>query len=141
MAQPALARGGTTRTRTPDILSARTHAIGRWAVPAVVGVVYGYWAAANRRHGGPITVGNFLFGLVTGIVLMLLMTGVLYLAPHLSRVPHAMVWGALAGAAVGFLYAQTGGAVGAGIGLGLATGAGLGLCVFYWVYTHQTPHG
>src|SRR5687768_13754715 len=61
-------RGAIERAGPTDIFSARTHRAAKVVVPVLLGVVYGYWAAANRRYGGPITVENFLFGFLTGLV-------------------------------------------------------------------------
>ena len=38
-----------------------------------LGLVYGFWAAANRRGGGDITSWNILFGFVTAAVFIVLM--------------------------------------------------------------------
>ncbi|MEU7054666.1 hypothetical protein [Streptomyces sp. NPDC046197] len=143
MAHAVPASGGAFgRTRTPDFFSPQVHAVARWAVPAVLGLVYGYWVAANRRAGGPITTTNFLFGLVTGIVFMLLMVGVLYLAPHLKRELHALLWFTFVGVTFGFLFIQSAGAtIGGAIALSLAIGAAVGVMVFYWYYTHEDAEG
>ncbi|MFJ8198950.1 hypothetical protein [Streptomyces sp. NPDC096152] len=140
MAQ-ALAPGSTRRTHPPDVFSERTHAVARWAIPAVLGLVYGFWAAANQRHGGPVTGWNLLFGWVTAIVFMLAMVGVLYLAPRLRRELHATLWGAFTGIAVGFLYAQTGDSVFTALFIGLGCAALVGVSLFYWCYTHEDAEG
>ncbi|MEW2293321.1 hypothetical protein ABZ719_11510 [Streptomyces sp. NPDC006743] len=127
--------------RSPDIFSARTHRIARWAAPFAIGLVYGYWAAANRRAGGPITVGNLVFGFVTAVVFTLVTAGVLTLASRLPRELHAFLWFLFAGAAFGFLYVQSGESVLLTIGLSLAFGVAVGLICFYWVYTHEDARG
>src|SRR5262245_20050709 len=50
---------------TPDIFDERVHRAARYGIPVVLGLVYGLWAAANRRGGGEITGWNVLFGFVT----------------------------------------------------------------------------
>ncbi|MFD7991579.1 hypothetical protein [Streptomyces mexicanus] len=125
----------------PDLFSPRAHAIGRWAVPFAIGLVYGYWAAANRRSGGPITAWNVVFGFVTAIVFTVLLAGVLTLAPRLPRELHAFVWFLFSGLAFGFLYNQSGESVLLTVGLSLAFGVAVGLICFYWVYTHEDAEG
>ncbi|MFC8712510.1 hypothetical protein ACFUCQ_21680 [Streptomyces sp. NPDC057197] len=127
--------------RTPDVFSDRAHLIARWAGPFAIGLVYGYWAAANRRSGGPITAGNVAFGFVTAIVFTLLMAGVLTLASRLPRELHAFLWFLFTGAAFGFLFNQSGRSVLLTIGLSLAFGVAVGLICFYWVYTHEDARG
>ncbi|MER6983628.1 hypothetical protein [Streptomyces carpinensis] len=133
----------TTRIepRTPDFFSGRAHTVGRWAVPFVIGLVYGYWAAANRRAGGPITTGNLVFGFVTVIVFTVLMAGVLYVAPRLRRELHAFVWFLFSAVAFGFLYNQSGESLLLTVGLSLGFGAIVGLFCFYWFYTHEDAQG
>ncbi|GHE65675.1 hypothetical protein GCM10014715_19160 [Streptomyces spiralis] len=143
-AAPVPARTTTPATRqprTPDFFSHRAHNIGRWAGPFAIGLVYGYWAAANRRSGGPITTGNLVFGFVTVIVFTVLMAGVLYLAPRLRRELHAFVWFLFSAAAFGFLYNQSGESVLLTVGLSLAFGVLVGLFCFYWFYTHEDAQG
>jgi hypothetical protein len=127
--------------RTPDVFSHRAHAVGRWAAPFVMGLIYGYWAASNRRSGGPITVGNLVFGFVTAVVFTVIMAGVLYVAWHLPREAHAFLWFLFSGAALGFLYNQSGESALLSVGLGLFFGLGVGLICFYWVYTHEDAKG
>ncbi|WP_030349075.1 hypothetical protein [Streptomyces sp. NRRL S-1022] len=123
MAQAAPVPGGTSRpgrtpemerrrsdviARPPDVLDARTHALGRVAVPVVLGLVYGYWVAANNRDGGPVTGWNWLLGLVSALVFAVVCAALLTLGPRLRREVHALSWSAFVGCAYGFLYSQTG---------------------------------
>ncbi|MFH9981898.1 hypothetical protein ACH4ND_22140 [Streptomyces sp. NPDC017179] len=142
MVHVAPASGITTRTtRPPDLFSARAHAIGRWAGPLALGLVYGYWAAADRRHGGPITGWNVLFGFVTTIVFTGLLAAVLIAGPRLRREQHAALWFAFIGVTFGFLYSQSGHAIVSVVGLSLAIGIVAGLFCFYWFYTHEDAAG
>src|SRR3954464_5679648 len=98
MAQAAPAPGGRSRTRrTPDLFGERTHAVARMALPVVLGLVYGYWAAANRRAGGPITGWNILFGFVTAVAFIVVFLAVQALAPRMKREQHALLWTAFVG--------------------------------------------
>ncbi|MFI9601676.1 hypothetical protein ACWEQ7_29425 [Streptomyces sp. NPDC004069] len=142
MAHAAPVSGISTRTtRPPNLFSRRAHTIGRWAGPLALGLVYGYWAAADRRHGGPITGWNVLFGFVTTIVFMALLAGVLVLGPRLRREQHALLWFAFIGVAFGFLYSQSGHAILSTTALALGIAIVAGLFCFYWFYTHEDAVG
>jgi uncharacterized membrane protein len=131
----------TTRRRTPDVFSPRTHAMAKVAVPVVLGLVYGYWAAANRRDAGPITGWNLLFGFLTAVVFAVLFAAVREVAQRLRREQHALLWFAFTGCAIGFLYSQTGGSVLKSTGMGVVVGAGVFVTVFYRYYTHEDAAG
>ncbi|GGY19477.1 hypothetical protein [Streptomyces djakartensis] len=127
--------------RTPDVFSARTHAVARVAVPVVLGLIYGYWAAANRRYGGPVTGWNLLFGFVTALVFAVLFAAVWQFGPRLPRELHAALWFAFTGCAAGFLISQSGLSVLWSMWLGLAVGAGVLAIMFYRYYTHEDAAG
>ncbi|GAB2734977.1 hypothetical protein [Streptomyces bullii] len=142
MAHAAPAPGGMSRQRrTPDVFSARVHTAAKWAVPVVLGLVYGYWAAANRRDGGPITGWNVLFGFVTAFAFMVLYVVVRAVASRLRREPHALLWGAFAGCAIGFLYVQGGATRLASTVLGLVVAAAFFVMLFYRYYTREDAEG
>ncbi|MEU1849432.1 hypothetical protein ABZ499_09165 [Streptomyces sp. NPDC019990] len=129
------------RRRTPDVFSARTHAVARIAVPVVLGLIYGYWAAANRRYGGPVTGWNLLFGFVTALVFAVLFAAVWQLGPRLRREQRAVLWFAFTGCAAGFLISQSGLSVLWSMWLGLAVGAGVAATMFYRYYTREDATG
>ncbi|MEU9284484.1 hypothetical protein AB0D57_07055 [Streptomyces sp. NPDC048275] len=133
---------GTSGTSgTPDIFDARTHAIAKWAVPVVGGLIYGYWAAAINRDAGPITGWNILFGFVVAIVAAAAYIGVRKVATLLKRELHAVLWAAFAGIAFGFLYNQTGETVLRSTLMSLAVAAGVFAVSFYRYYTHEDAEG
>ncbi len=132
----AIERGGTT-----DLFSGKVHRAAVVALPVVLGLVYGYWAAANRRYGGPITGWNFLFGFLTGLVFAVVLMALLTLAPKLRRELHAAVWAAFCGIAVGFLFSQSGGSVLRATALGLVVTAGVFAAMFYRFYTQEDAQG
>jgi hypothetical protein len=111
------------------------------AVPVVLGLVYGYWAAANRRSGGEITGWNLLFGFVTAIAFMVLYAAVRYVAARMIREVHAIMWGAFAGGTFGFLYSQTDASVLRSSLMGLVIGAVCFVVLFYRYYTHEDAQG
>jgi hypothetical protein len=123
------------------VFSPKVHLAARYGIPVVLGLVYGYWAAANRRDGGPITGWNILFGFVTALAFIVLCLAVATFAPLLKRELHSGVKSAFAGAAVGFLYSQTGESVLRSTALGLAVTAGVFLVFFYRYYTHEDGEG
>ncbi|WP_371661164.1 hypothetical protein [Streptomyces sp. NBC_00280] len=125
----------------PDIFSARAHLAANRALPVVLGLVYGFWAAANRRDGGPITGWNVLFGFVSALAFMAVLVGVRAVAPRLRRELHAVAWGAFAGVAFGFLYSQTGASVLRSCGNSLAVAASVSAVLFYRYYTHEDAAG
>ncbi|PZG99810.1 hypothetical protein C1I97_23795 [Streptomyces sp. NTH33] len=143
MAHAAPVRGRTTggSTRRPDLFGPRAHAIGRWAVPFALGLIYGFWAAEIRRSGGPATAGNLVFAGVTVIVFTVVLAGVLTLGPRLRREPHALLWFAFTGVAFGFLFSQSRESILLAVGLSLLLGIGVGLMCFYWFYTHEDARG
>ncbi|MFF4505497.1 hypothetical protein [Streptomyces sp. NPDC001401] len=128
-------------TRTPDLFDERVHTVGRYGIPVVLGLVYGFWCAANRRGGGEITGWNILFGFVTAAVFIVLCIAVATFAPLLKRELHSLVKSGFAGAAVGFLYAQTGESIYRAVALGVIVTAGVFLVFFYRYYTREDAEG
>ncbi|MDX3137141.1 hypothetical protein PV367_46810, partial [Streptomyces europaeiscabiei] len=127
---------------TPNVFGARTHALANRILPVVLGLVYGYWAAAMNRDGGPITGWNLLFGFVTAFVFAALHTAVLIVAPRLRRELRAAVWAAFAGCAFGFLYSQASQhSVLRCAAMSLAVAAGFLAANFYRYYTHEDATG
>lgn len=138
------APGSRTVSRRPGaihLFSDRAHSVAKLAVPVVLGLVYGYWAAANARDGGSITGGNILFGFLTALVFAVLCAVLLNVASKLRREMHAMLWGAFSGIAVGFLVNQADMSVLRSVVLGLATAAGVFAFLFYRYYTHEDAEG
>ncbi|MET9911812.1 hypothetical protein ACWCQ1_07775 [Streptomyces sp. NPDC002144] len=128
-------------TRTPDLFDERVHTAGRYGIPVVLGLLYGFWAAANRRGGGEITGWNILFGFVTAAVFIVLCIAVATFAPLLRRELHSLVKSAFAGASIGFLYSQTGESVLRSVALGVVVTAGVFLVFFYRYYTREDAVG
>ncbi|GGW62527.1 hypothetical protein [Streptomyces griseoloalbus] len=142
MAQAAPpSRGPVGRAGTTDLLSGRAHRAAKVAVPVLTGLVYGYWAAANRRDAGPVTGSNLLFGFLTALAFALAFMALLALAPKLRREMHAVLWAAFSGIAVGFLFNQAAGSVLRSTALGLAVAAGVFGVMFYRFYTHEDATG
>jgi hypothetical protein len=142
MAQMAPTPGRPVVPATPDVFSERTHALANRIVPVALGLVYGYWAAAMNRDGGPITGWNVLFGLVTAFVFAALHIAVLTVAPRLRRELHAALWAAFAGCAFGFLYSQASQhSVLRSVAMSLAVAAGFLVVNFYRYYTHEDAAG
>ncbi|MER6672249.1 hypothetical protein [Streptomyces sp. NPDC000983] len=136
--KPGLMARGTI---TSDIFDERTHRAARIGIPVALGLVYGYWAAANRRDGGEITGWNVLFGFVTAIAFAVLCIAVATLAPRLKRELHSLVKSAFAGAAFGFLYSQAGASILKSVMLSLLVTAAIFAVFFYRYYTHEDAEG
>ncbi|MGW2820068.1 hypothetical protein ACWC24_03570 [Streptomyces sp. NPDC001443] len=141
MAHAAPARRTRGSGGSMDVFGERTHRTAEWAIPVVLGLVYGYWAAANRRDGGPITGWNLLFGFVTTIAFIALWMAIRRLTPFMRRELHALVWAAFAGSAFGFLFSQTGATVWRSVGWSLAIAAVCFVVMFYRYYTHEDAAG
>ncbi|MGW2048774.1 hypothetical protein ACWCPF_26865 [Streptomyces sp. NPDC001858] len=139
-AVPAV-RNPFARPRTPDVFSERFHQNAQRSTAVVLGLVYGYWVAANNRSGGPITGWNLLLGFVSAFVFAALYLVIHSLAPHMRRELHALLWTAFTGCAFGFLYAQTGASVLRATGMSLAVSAITLVTLFYRYYTREDGEG
>ncbi|MER6344941.1 hypothetical protein ACWC10_30445 [Streptomyces sp. NPDC001595] len=111
------------------------------AWPVGLGLVYGYWAAANSRSGGPVTGWNLLLGFVSALVFIVLYMAVRAVASRARREVHALLWAAFAGCAVGFLFAQTHNTVLRSAWVGLVVAASFFVMLFYWYSTHEDAEG
>ncbi|GAA2445897.1 hypothetical protein [Streptomyces glaucus] len=125
------------RTGTPDVFSERVHRIAQWALPAVIGLAYGCWAATNRRSGAPVTGWNLLFGFATAVAFMVLYIAVRAVARRLKRELRALLWSVFAGASIGFLCSQASVSVLETAAVSLAVAAGLFLMLIYHYYTRK----
>ncbi|CAL9468185.1 hypothetical protein SUDANB58_02797 [Streptomyces sp. enrichment culture] len=129
---------GRAPGRAPDVFGEGVHTAAKWAVPVVLGLIYGCWVATNRRFGGPVTAWNLLFGLLSALAFMALYTAARVVAQRRNPEARAVTWGAFAGIAVGFLYSQSVTATVLGsAGTGLAVGVGLSLALFYRYHTRE----
>ncbi|MEV1061547.1 hypothetical protein [Streptomyces sp. NPDC050263] len=134
-------RNSFARPRTPDVFSERFHQNAQRSTAVVLGLVYGYWVAANNRSGGPITGWNLLLGFVSAFAFAALYLGIHALAPRMRREVHAVLWTAFTGCAFGFLYSQTGASVLRSTGMALAVSAATLATLFYRYYTHEDAEG
>ncbi|AXG82604.1 hypothetical protein DVK44_14965 [Streptomyces paludis] len=107
------------------------------AVSLVLGIIYGAYAASIARDGGPATNGQLALALISGAVLLALLVGLLLVQHSLPREPRAAAWGALTGAAVGFLVCLSGHSVFSSSGLGLIIAAGVTATVYYALYARE----
>ncbi|WP_217177146.1 hypothetical protein [Streptomyces sp. AC495_CC817] len=134
--------GRSAAPASPDVFSERTHRLAHLILPVVLGLVYGYWAAAMNRDAGPITGWNVLFGFVTAFVFAALYIAVQTVAPRLRREPHALLWAAFAGCAFGFLYSQAAQhTVVRSTLMSLGIAAAVFAVTFYRYYTHEDATG
>lgn len=95
----------------PTVFSEPAHRLARWVLPVVLGLVYGNWVAVNRRHGGPITGPDVAWGVWSALAFMAVCIAVVQATRRLRRdlhALHALLRAVFAGAALGFLYSQTG---------------------------------
>ncbi|MEH0545607.1 hypothetical protein QA802_21800 [Streptomyces sp. B21-105] len=134
-------RTRSARPRTPDVFSERTHHAAEWTTAVGLGLVYGYWVAANNRAGGPITGWNLLLGFVSAFAFAALWTGVHALAPRMRREVHALLWAAFAGCAFGFLYSETDASVLRSTGWALTIAAVTFATLFFRFYTREDADG
>jgi ABC-type thiamin/hydroxymethylpyrimidine transport system permease subunit len=134
-------RATDVRRRTPDVFDARTHAMARIGVPVVLGLVYGYWVAANNRDGGAITGWNLLLGFVSALVFAVVCMALLMLAPRMPREVHALLWTAFVGCAFGFAYSQTDKTVLRSVLMSLVVSGATFIVFFYRYYTREDAFG
>ncbi|MDI9832263.1 hypothetical protein [Streptomyces sp. KAU_LT] len=140
-AAPASRRRTANRRPATDILSPRAHQVAHVALPVVLGLIYGYWVAADRRSGGEITGWNLLLGFVSAAVFILLFVAIRAVSGQMRREMHAILWAAFTGSALGFLYAQTGHSVVRSSLMGVVFGAACFVVLFYRYYTHEDAEG
>ena len=127
---PARRRATSTQSRT----------LG-WALPATLGVIYGWSTAFVEKSGAPVTWGLFWLGLISAVVLAGAVYGIHRIGHSLPRELHAAAWGGLAGIAVGFVYSLSDVSILSATVLGLIIGAGVTAGAFYLYYTHEDAAG
>ncbi|MBC9729429.1 hypothetical protein [Streptomyces sp. TRM68367] len=130
----------------PDVFSERTHTVLRWVLAVGLGLLYGDWAAVNRRHGHAITGADLSLGILSALAFLVICLAVNRLVRRMRRDLHALravAWAAFTGAAVGFLYDQTGDAsLRRIVATTLPIAAGVFALLFYHYHTrdHATHH-
>ncbi|HET6857861.1 MAG TPA: hypothetical protein VFH94_12325 [Streptomyces sp.] len=107
------------------------------AVPLVLGVLYGIYAAFMARDGSTLTGWNVLLGVVCGLVVTAL--GVLLVRNQgaLPREVRAGAYGALFGVAMGFLHSLGDPSILRSVAMGAALGAAMAAASFYVFYTRE----
>ncbi|MFJ4962388.1 hypothetical protein EES43_13670 [Streptomyces sp. ADI96-02] len=115
----------------------RHHTVLAWAVPLVLGVIYGFYAAFLRRDGGPGTMDQLVLGLVSGAALALLCLALAQVQGALTHGPRALAYGVLTAASIGFLVSLTDTSVLRSTVLGLVVGVGTFVTCFYFLYSRE----
>ncbi|MEU5160132.1 hypothetical protein AB0G74_11055 [Streptomyces sp. NPDC020875] len=108
-----------------------------WAVPLFLGAFFGFYAGFLRRTGTAVSWWDVLFGVVAGVVFAGLVYGLGRIQGAMIQEVRAISYGALAGAAVGFLHSLTGDSVLNSTGIGLAVGLATGVASFYVFHTRE----
>ncbi|MEU9099173.1 hypothetical protein [Streptomyces sp. NPDC048361] len=127
-------------SRRTDRRTAHRPGTAALAVPVVLGVAYGIWAAAIQRNAGSsgvLTGGQIVLGVVSGVVLIALGLGLLRVQSALPREIRAAAYATVFGCAMGFLYSLSDHSVLRSSGIGAIWGGAMLLVSFYVFYTHE----
>ncbi|MFP3992842.1 hypothetical protein U9R90_36275 [Streptomyces sp. E11-3] len=110
-----------------------------WLVPLLLGAVYGIWTAGIQRSTArePITTGNVLFGLLTGVLFALVLYALRTVGPRLKREVRGIAWFTFAGVSFGFLYSLSGRSVLHSTMMALGIAAIVFAVRFYRFYTTE----
>ncbi|MCX4907285.1 hypothetical protein [Streptomyces sp. NBC_00878] len=138
-AAPAPRTPAPAPTPTPTATKPAASAmLAKLAIPALGGIVYGFWVSGIHRDEGPITGWNVLLGFVSAIVFAAVALGIhTVVAPRLPREVRAATWAAFAGISFGYLYSLTDASVLKSSGLALVIAGSVFAMVFYRYYTTE----
>jgi hypothetical protein len=118
-----------------------------WRLPLLLGVVYGLWVfqmdrggpAGRTRYAYPITTGDVLAGVISGLVVAALAFLLHRVRHRLPRAGRALGWAALAGLSLGWLYSLSHASVLRTVILALGVAAGTYLTTWYRYHTSEIP--
>ncbi|NUK10457.1 hypothetical protein HRW18_21215 [Streptomyces lunaelactis] len=116
---------------------ARHHGSLSWALPVTLGVAYGIYVVAIDRGAKGFTSGQFVLGVVSGLVLAALAFALGRIQQALPRELRSAAYAALCGVAIGFLYSLTGESVLKSAGMGVIFAAVMFAASFYVFYTRE----
>jgi hypothetical protein len=122
---------------TQAAVPARHHGSLGWALPIILGLAYGFYAAFVERDGGPASGGQVVLGVVAGVAFAALAFALGRIQHALLREVRALAYGALCAAAVGFLVSLAGSSVLRSTALGLAAGVLPAVVSFYIFYVRE----
>ncbi|MFB7913575.1 hypothetical protein [Streptomyces sp. NPDC056061] len=125
------------RARGRGPAHARRSNMSAWAVPAVLGAVYGLYASFILRNHGATGYRQFWYGLLTAVVLAVLCFALGRTQRSMLPLVRGAAYGALTAAAIGLLVGLTGSSVLRSSALGLSVGLGMFVTAFYIFYTHE----
>lgn len=126
-------RSRVSQARTP----VHRHTAMVWAVPLILGVIYGFYAAFIRRDGGPSTGGQVALGFAAGVAFAVLCYALARFEYAIPREARAAAYGALTACAIGFLVSLTDTSVLRSAILGLAVGIPVALATYYFFYSRE----
>ena len=106
-------------------------------LPVLLGIIYGAYASALARSGGPASFGQLALALISGIGMALLIFGLLRVSPSLPRELRAGAWGVLVGGSIGFLYSLTDQSVLRSGAIGFFVAVGTIAATFYAFYMRE----
>ncbi|MFD9358262.1 hypothetical protein [Streptomyces sp. NPDC060031] len=133
-----MAHAAPTAPRRHRQMADTTHlSKSEMALPLLLGLVYGVYAAFMKRQTGPVDAGNVFYGILCGALFAACLIALARIGPRLKRELHAAAYGAFAGIAFGYLYSLTDHSVLRSVGIALAVAAGVGLAAFYRYYTRE----
>ncbi|MDJ0380695.1 hypothetical protein [Streptomyces sp. G-G2] len=107
------------------------------ALPLVLGLIYGVYAAFMKRQMGPVDAGNVFYGILCGALFAACLIALARFGPRLPREARAAAYGIFAALAMGYLYSLTDHTVLLSSGIALAVGAGVAIVAFYRYYTRE----
>ncbi|MBV9022570.1 MAG: hypothetical protein JO362_01910 [Streptomycetaceae bacterium] len=132
---PALTAGGLPHLQGRRKQQGARHRATSWAIPVVLGVIYGMYALWLDSNSPQPTPTAALLGLIAAIVMGALCYVVGRAQPRWSAETRGIVYGALFGVGMGFLVslAHTSSVLKC-TAIALASGVGMGVCAFYISY-------
>ncbi|MGK5629070.1 hypothetical protein [Streptomyces sp. URMC 123] len=117
--------------------STARHPSARWAIPLLIGVVYGLYAGCVDANNGTPGGRAAVFGVVAGLVVAAACFALGRRQSTMVRETRAAAYGGLLGAAMGLLFCLSGWSVLKSSITGLIVGGAMAAVVFYIRYTRE----
>ena len=139
-------RGRAPRAAGAPGRSPRRRGLAGLGWPLTLGVLYGLWAAQIERstpRPGPISTGNVVFGVVSGLVVTTLAFLLRRMPRRLSAELRAAAWAVFSGSGLSYLYSVTEAPVVRTVVIGILTAGGIFVIAYYFFHTRgsQTDIG